>query len=111
MNLSDYDHYRPGIAACDEMGILHPFVDVGISKDGIRYMARNMELSFWNEPSLSCPFSIIPHRERIAIENMKMVGLAGYFLNVAASDSSGRGLMENWRGLNCWTMTSKELCI
>ncbi len=43
-------------------------------------MARNMELSFWNEPSSVCLFSIIPYRERIAIENMKMVGLAGYFL-------------------------------
>ena len=31
LNCSDYDDYRPGIAACEEMGIWHPFVDAGIS--------------------------------------------------------------------------------
>ena len=26
VNLSDYGDYRPGIAACDEEGLWHPFV-------------------------------------------------------------------------------------
>lgn len=80
MNLSDYDDYRPGIAACDEMGIWHPFVDAGISKEDIREIARNMGLSFWNKPSSACLSSRIPYEERITIENMKIVERAEDFL-------------------------------
>jgi len=80
MNLSDYDDYRPGIAACDEMGIWHPFVDVGISKEDIREIARNMGLPLWNKPSSACLSSRIPYVERITIENLKMVELAEDFL-------------------------------
>jgi len=80
MNLSDYDDYRPGIAACDEMEIWHPFVDAGISKEEIRDIARNMGLPFWNKPSSACLSSRIPYEERITIENLKMVELAEDFL-------------------------------
>lgn len=80
MNLSDYDDYRPGIAACNETGIWHPFVDVGISKEDIRDIARNMGLSFWNKPSSACLSSRIPYGERITIENLKRVELAEDFL-------------------------------
>jgi uncharacterized protein len=80
MNLSDYDDYRPGIAACDEMGIWHPFVDVGASKEDIREIARNLGQSFWNKPSSACLSSRIPYGERITTENLKMVELAEDFL-------------------------------
>jgi uncharacterized protein len=80
MNLSDYDDYRPGIAACDEIGIWHPFVDAEISKEDIREIACNMGLSFWNKPSSACLSSRIPYGERITIENLKMVELAEDFL-------------------------------
>jgi len=76
MNLSDYDDYRPGIAACREMGIWHPFVDAGISKEEIRKIAKNMGLPFWNRPSAACLSSRIPYGERITIENLRMVELA-----------------------------------
>ncbi|MDD2836793.1 MAG: ATP-dependent sacrificial sulfur transferase LarE, partial [Methanothrix sp.] len=80
INLSDYDDYRPGIAACDELGIWHPFADAGISKEDIRDIALNMGLSFWNKPSSACLSSRIPYGERITVENLKMVELAEDFL-------------------------------
>lgn len=80
MNLSDYDDYRPGIAACKEMGIWHPFVDAGISKEDIREIARSMKLSFWNKPSSACLSSRIPYGERITIRNLERVELAEDFL-------------------------------
>ena len=79
-NISDLDDYRPGIAACDEMGIWHPFVDAGISKVDIRDIARNMGQSFWNKPSSACLSSRIPSGERITNENLKIVELAADFL-------------------------------
>ena len=80
INISDLDDYRPGIAACDEMGIWHPFVDAGISKVDIRDIARNMGQSFWNKPSSACLSSRIPSGERITNENLKIVELAADFL-------------------------------
>ena len=62
------------------MGIWHPFVDAGISKEDIREIARSMKLIFWNKPSSACLSSRIPYGERITIENLKMVELAEDFL-------------------------------
>jgi uncharacterized protein len=80
VNLSDYDDFRPGIAACQEMGIWHPFVDSGISKEDIREIARNMQLSFWDRPSSACLASRIPYGEEVRVENLLMVELAEDFL-------------------------------
>ncbi|MDD1762251.1 MAG: ATP-dependent sacrificial sulfur transferase LarE [Methanothrix sp.] len=80
LNQSDYDDYRPGIAACREMGIWHPFVDAGISKKDIREIARNMGLSFWDKPSSACLSSRIPYGEKIRVDNLLMVEQAEDFL-------------------------------
>lgn len=80
MNLSDYDDYRPGITACNEMGIWHPFVDAGISKEDIREIAKNMGLPFWDKPSSACLSSRIPYGEKITVENLRMVELAEDYL-------------------------------
>jgi uncharacterized protein len=73
VNLSDYEDYRPGIAACDEEGIWHPFVDAGISKADIRAICRKMDLQFWNKPSAACLASRIPYGDRITEEKLAMV--------------------------------------
>ncbi len=65
VNLSDYGDYRPGIAACDEEGIWHPFADAGISKGDIREICRSMNLPFWSKPSAACLASRIPYGEDI----------------------------------------------
>jgi len=80
LNISDYGDYRPGIAACREMGIWHPFVDAGISKKDIREIARNMGLSFWDKPSSACLSSRIPYGEKICVDRLLMVEQAEDFL-------------------------------
>jgi uncharacterized protein len=80
VNLSDYEDYRPGIAACDEEGIWHPFVEAEISKDDIRAICREMGLPFWNKPSAACLASRIPYGEKIAKEKLAMVELAEDYL-------------------------------
>lgn len=82
LNLSDYNDFRPGISACDEMGIWHPFVDAAISKEDIREIAQNMGLPFWNKPSSACLSSRIPYGEKITIENLRMVEQAEDFLKL-----------------------------
>lgn len=76
VNLSDYGDYRPGIAACQEEGIWHPFADLGISKEDIREMAREMGLPFWDKPSSACLSSRIPYGEPLSTEKLGIVEVA-----------------------------------
>ncbi|MDH7597401.1 MAG: ATP-dependent sacrificial sulfur transferase LarE [Methanothrix sp.] len=73
VNTTDYSDYRPGIKACDEEGICHPFVDAGISKSDIREIARSLGLDFWNMPSSACLASRIPYGMRINLNTLKRV--------------------------------------
>jgi uncharacterized protein len=75
------------------MGIWHPFVDEGISKEDIREIARSMKQIFWNKPSSACLSSRIPYGERITIENLKMVELAEDFLKSQRNSSPLDSLM------------------
>jgi uncharacterized protein len=80
VNLSDCSDLRPGIRACDEEGIWHPFVEAGITKEDIREIAREMSLPFWNKPSSACLSSRIPYGERISKNNLRMVEEAEDYL-------------------------------
>ncbi len=73
VNTDDLDDYRPGIAACSEEGIWHPFLDSGINKKDIRSLARDLGLPVWDKPSSACLASRIPYNERITGEGLRMV--------------------------------------
>jgi uncharacterized protein len=73
VNLTDYKDYRPGIRACDEEGIWHPFVDAKITKEDIREITRALGLSIWDKPSSACLASRIPYGEDIAVDNLSRV--------------------------------------
>lgn len=80
VNLSDYRDYRPGIAACDEEGIWHPFVDAAITKEEIRSMAHSLGLPVWNKPSSACLASRIAYGEPITQKGLEMVEEAEEYL-------------------------------
>ncbi|WP_225419972.1 ATP-dependent sacrificial sulfur transferase LarE [Methanohalophilus profundi] len=64
-NVSDTHTLRPGLAACREEGIFHPFVSAGISKADIRQIARQEKYDFWDLPSSACLASRIPYGEML----------------------------------------------
>jgi len=72
-NLSDLGEYRPGLAVADEEGVLHPFIEAGVDKRGIRELARECRLSFWNKPSNACLATRIPYNEPITRERLMMI--------------------------------------
>lgn len=80
VNLSDYDDYRPGIAASDEEGTWHPFVDAAITKEDIRALAKCLGLPVWNKPSSACLASRIPYGQPITPESLRMVDEAEQYL-------------------------------
>jgi uncharacterized protein len=73
VNLTDYKDYRPGMAACEEEGIWHPFVDAKITKEDIREIARDLGLSSWDKPSTACLASRIPYGEDITADKLSRV--------------------------------------
>lgn len=80
MNLSDQGEYRPGLIAGDEEGIVHPFIEAGITKQDIRQIARARGLSVWDKPSAACLASRIPYGEPITREKLGMIEAAEAYL-------------------------------
>lgn len=76
VNMSDYGEHRPGLIACEEEGILHPYVEATITKPMIRAIARSMGLSFWNKPSAACLASRLPYGDEITPERLHMIEVA-----------------------------------
>ncbi len=80
VNISDQSEYRPGLAAGNEEGICHPFIETGINKEGIRKIARECGFSFWSKPSDACLATRIPYGEEITGEKLWMIEQAEDFL-------------------------------
>jgi uncharacterized protein len=80
MNVSDKGEHRPGLAASSEDGILHPFIDSGITKQEIREIARQYGLQVWQKPSAACLSSRIPYGEEITLGKLRSIEAAETFL-------------------------------
>lgn len=81
VNLSDILEHRPGIRACDEEGIVHPFIEAGITKGDIRDIARELGYDFWDKPSAACLSSRIPYGEEITREVLGRIEAAEEYLH------------------------------
>lgn len=81
VNLSDMGEHRPGIAASTGEGIIHPFVEAGITKEDIRTIARRHGYDFWNKPSAACLSSRIPYGEEITEEKLRIIENAEDYLH------------------------------
>lgn len=74
-----YDH-RPGMQAGDELGIISPLREAGLTKENIRELSREMGLPTWDKPSFACLASRFPYGERITDEKLNMVEEAEDYL-------------------------------
>ena len=81
INVSDTGEHRPGLTASTEEGIIHPFLDAGMTKNDIREIARERGYSFWDKPSAACLSSRIPYGDAITGEKLHMVEKAEEFLH------------------------------
>ncbi|MFA5293976.1 MAG: ATP-dependent sacrificial sulfur transferase LarE [Methanoregulaceae archaeon] len=83
VNLSDRAEHRPGLRASTEEGIIHPYIEAGITKADIRAIARERGLGFWDKPSAACLSSRIPYGEEITDEKLRMIEAAEAVLHQA----------------------------
>lgn len=60
-NASDLGDYRPGRDAAKKHEVRSPLVELGITKEQIRAMAKVMNLPVWDKPAMACLASRVPH--------------------------------------------------
>lgn len=72
-NVDDLGDVRPGIAAARERGAFMPMVDVGLTKQEIRELSKQLGLSTWDKPQLACLSSRFPYGTQITPDRLRRV--------------------------------------
>lgn len=75
-NIDDDSDYRPGMKALKELGIVSPLKEANLSKNEIRKICKEINLSVWNKPSMACLASRIPYGTAISRDKLEKVELA-----------------------------------
>lgn len=79
-NTDDLKDYRPGLRALQELQVVSPLRDAGLSKAEIRYLAHEFGLKEWNKPSYACLASRFVYGEAITASKLSMVEKAEQLL-------------------------------
>jgi uncharacterized protein len=72
-NIDDLDDYRPGMRALDELNIASPMLELGMSKDTIRSLSRELGLVTWKKPASACLLSRIPYHRVITPAELERI--------------------------------------
>ncbi len=79
-NRDDLGDFRPGLQAAAEQGVRHPLVEVGLSKDEVRALARHWGLPVWDKPASPCLSSRLAPGVAVTTERLHRVEAAEAFL-------------------------------
>ncbi|MEO5348412.1 MAG: ATP-dependent sacrificial sulfur transferase LarE [Magnetococcus sp. YQC-3] len=74
--LDDMGDYRPGLRAKDRFLVRSPLLDAELSKEEIRWLAREKGVQGWDKPASPCLSSRISYGEPIQVESLRMVEAA-----------------------------------
>jgi uncharacterized protein len=80
-NTDDFNDYRPGMQACDELGVLHPLALAGMDKVAVVGLAKAYGLKNYNVPGSACLASRIPYGTELTLEGLRKVELAETYLH------------------------------
>jgi len=79
-NADDAGDYRPGMQAARESGVRSPLLELGITKEMVRSLSRELGLPTADKPSYACLASRIPYGTAIDRGNLSMVEQAESFI-------------------------------
>jgi len=79
-NADDAFDYRPGTDARNELGVISPLKDVGLTKQEIRTLSRSMHLDSSEKSAFACLASRFPYGVEITKERLQQVESAEDFL-------------------------------
>lgn len=73
-NADDLGDYRPGLDAADNARVRSPLLEVGMSKQDVRDVARILGMEVWDKPASACLSSRIPYGQSVTPERLAQVG-------------------------------------
>jgi uncharacterized protein len=79
-NMDDNGDFRPGLTAVAEQGVKSPLRQVGLYKEEIRALSKELGLPTWNKQSFACLSSRFPYGETISAERLSKIDRAEQFL-------------------------------
>ena len=79
-NADDLKEERPGLVALKELNVISPLAEAGITKDEIRKIAKDLKLSSWDKPSMSCMATRFPSFYELKLKEINMVKKAEQFI-------------------------------
>jgi uncharacterized protein len=79
-NMDDNGDYRPGLKAVAELHVVSPLRYVGLYKEEIRQLSKELGLTTWNKQSFACLSSRFVYGEEISREKLSIVDKAEQFL-------------------------------
>lgn len=79
-NKDDESDFRPGVKALNELGIRSPLKEVGLTKNEIRILSKEMGLATWNKPAFACLSSRFQYGDSITVDKLSKVEEAENFL-------------------------------
>jgi len=80
-NVDDEKVYRPGIKACQEVGIISPLSLAGFTKQMIRDYSKQFNIVTYNKPSNACLASRFPYDTVLTKEKLALVSKAESLLH------------------------------
>ncbi len=75
-NADDASDHRPGRRAAREYGVASPLLEVGLHKEEIRTLSRELGLPTWDKPSMACLATRFPYGTPITEDGIERVGRA-----------------------------------
>ena len=75
-NLDDLNDFRPGLLAAKEMGVVAPLIDARLSKEDIRSISKDMNLSTWDKHAMACFATRIPYGTPLTQKALSMIELS-----------------------------------
>ncbi len=79
-NMDDLSDHRPGHRAAAELGVRSLLQEVGLTKQEIRDLSKEMSLPTWDKPAYACLASRVPYGNEITPEVLRRIDLAENFL-------------------------------
>jgi uncharacterized protein len=69
----ELEGHRPGAAAARELGIISPLAEVGLTKEEVKWLARENGVPNFERPRSACLASRFPYGEEITLEKLKLI--------------------------------------
>ena len=75
-NADDLGDFRPGLRAANQLGVVSPLAEAGMTKADIRAVAKVWGIPIWNKPAAACLSSRFQYGDAITVEKLRQVAAA-----------------------------------